>query len=93
LLDKDGFFGSAMVVVDATTKAITAATMLSSFMIAPRCTIGRLSRPVTILRFAKTRLSATAIYSRTKQQHKDVADAGQKLRKYIVAGVASTAKK
>jgi len=71
-----------MVVVDATTKAITAAIMLSSFMIAPRCTIGRLSRPVTILRFAKTRLSATAIYSRTKQQHKDVADAGQKLRIY-----------
>ena len=39
LSDKDRFFGSAMAVLDATTKAIAAAIMQNSFIIVPRRTI------------------------------------------------------
>jgi hypothetical protein len=41
--------------------------------------------------FTETRLIATAIYSRTKQQHKNVTDAGRNCE-HVVASVACAAK-
>jgi hypothetical protein len=41
LLDTERFFGSAMAVLDATTKAIAAALMQSSFIIAECWIVGR----------------------------------------------------
>ena len=49
-------------------------------MIAPRRNIGLFVLSGNDFALMETRLSAAAIYSRTKQQHKDVADAGQKMR-------------